>query len=235
MGRAAGNGVSWSSFDPLAGSYDRWYETPLGSFVDRVQRQAVFGLLGARPGELVLDVGSGTGRYARDLASQGMRCVGLEPSAAMLAVAQRSAPPDGPSCIRGIAERLPLASHVFDAVICIATLEFVADVDAALAEAARVAKPRGRLVIGVLNRCGPWAARRRRSADAVWKASRFFTRTEMEQRLRAFGEVRSRLCVYVLPQLNRAPPPLLSLVERLGARVAPSLGAFMAFRVDLRR
>jgi len=230
-----GHANSWRPFDSLAGSYDHWYETPLGSFVDRLERQAVFDLLGARPGQLILDVGSGTGRYARELVSQGVRCVGLEPSAAMLAVAQRSAPPDGPSYIRGTGERLPLASHVFDAVICVTTLEFVADVDAALAEAARVAKPRGRLVIGVLNRRGPWAARRRRSADAVWKAAHFFTRAEMEQRLRAFGEVRSRLCVYVPPQLGHGPRPLLSLVERLGARIAPSLGAIIAFRVDLRR
>jgi ubiquinone/menaquinone biosynthesis C-methylase UbiE len=197
---------SWRPFDSLAESYDRWYETPLGSFVDRAERQAIFDLLAARPGELILDVGSGTGRYARELVSQGMRCVSLEPSPAMLAIAQRGA-----------------------------SLEFVADVDAALAEAARVAKPRGRVVIGVLNRRGPWAARRRRSSDAVWKAAHFFTRAEMEQRLRVFGEVRTRVCVHVPPQLDRAPWPLLSLVEWLGARVAPSLGAFMAFRVDLRR
>jgi ubiquinone/menaquinone biosynthesis C-methylase UbiE len=235
MGRATGEGVSWSSFDSLAESYDHWYETPLGSFADRLERQAVFGLLGARPGELILDVGSGTGRYARELAGQGVRCVGLEPSRAMLAIAQRGAAPGGPSYIRGIGERLPLAPNVFDAVISVATLEFVPNVDAALAEAARVAKPRGRLVIGILNRRGPWAARRRRSADVVWKAAHFFTRAEIEQQLQAFGEVRCRVCVYVPPQLDRAPLPLLSLVERLGARVTSSLGAFMAFRVDLRR
>jgi len=235
MGRAARNGVSWSSFDSLAEFYDRWYETPLGSFVDRAERQAVFGLLGARPGELVLDVGSGTGRYARELVSQGVRCVGLEPCRPMLAITRRGTRPGGPSYIRGVAERLPLAPHVFDAVICVATLEFVAEIDTALAEAARVAKPRGRLVIGVLNRRGPWAAGRRRSADAVWRAAHFFARAETAQRLRAFGEVSSRLCVYVPPQLGHAPWPLLSLVEWLGARMAPSLGAFMAFRVDLRR
>jgi ubiquinone/menaquinone biosynthesis C-methylase UbiE len=235
MGRAAGNGVSWSSFDSLAGSYDRWYETPLGSFVDQAERQAVFGLLGARPGELILDVGSGTGRYARELVRRGVRCVGLEPSRAMLAIAQRGAAPGGLSYIRGIGERLPLAAHVFDAVTCVTTLEFLADIDAALAEATRVAKPRGRLVIGVLNRCGPWAARRRRSADAIWRAAHLFSRADMERRLRTLGKVRSRLCVYVPPQLHRAPWPLLSLVERVGATVAPSLGAFIAFRVDLRR
>jgi ubiquinone/menaquinone biosynthesis C-methylase UbiE len=235
MGRAAGIGVSWSPFDSLAESYDRWYETPLGSFADRLERQAVFDLLGARPGELILDVGSGTGRYARELAGQGVRCVGLDPSAAMLAIAQRGAPPGGPTHIRGIAERLPLASNVFDAVMSVATLEFVTDVDAALAEAARVAKPRGRLVVGVLNCRGPWAARRGRSSNAIWRAAHFFSQGKMVWRLQELGEVRSRLCVYVPPQLDRAPWPLLSLVEWLGARLAPSLGAFMAFRVDLRR
>ncbi len=57
---------SWRPFDSLAESYDRWYETPLGSFFDGLERQAVFDLLGAGYGE----PGEGTGpdqshRYGR--------------------------------------------------------------------------------------------------------------------------------------------------------------------------
>jgi ubiquinone/menaquinone biosynthesis C-methylase UbiE len=219
----------------LAPSYDRWYETRLGSFVDRVERQAVFGLLGTEPGELILDVGSGTGRYARELAYRGAQCVGVEPSSAMLAVAQRLTGSGDPCYVHGVAEHLPLASDAFDAVITVTTLEFVADVEAALAEATRVVKPGGRLVLGVLNARGSWAAKRRRRRDAVWKKARFFDQRDVEARLRRFGSVRSQLAVYVPPQLNPAPRFVLGIIEWLGRRFRPSQAAFMAFRVDLRR
>jgi len=226
----------WRPFDEQAASYDRWYETPLGAFADRVEREAVFGLLQPTPGERILDVGCGTGRYALELASRGVDAVGVDPSVAMLAVATaRCAPNGNPAYVRGIAEHLPFASEAFDALICVTTLEFVRDVDAALLEAARVTKTGGRLVLGVLNARGPWAARRRRSQDAVWKSARFFSRAEIEEQLQPFGDVRSRVAVYPPPQLSGAPQPVLSMVERLGARLAPSLGAFMALRVDLRR
>lgn len=228
-------GAAWWAFDERATSYDEWYETPLGAFIDRVEQQAIFDLLGVKPGELVLDVGAGTGRYARRLARRGARCVGLEPSRKMLAVAACTNSPGGPQFVRGVAECLPLATGVFDAVVFVTALEFVRDLDAALLEAVRVTKPGGRLVLGVLNARGPWAARRRRSHDAVWNSAHFFSRAEIEQRLRAFGDVRSRLAVYAPPQLRRAPQSVFTILERLGPRLAPSLGAFIALRVDLRR
>lgn len=226
----------WRPFDERAASYDRWYETPIGAFADRVEREAVFGLLQPMPGERILDVGCGTGRYALELAGRGVDAVGVDPSAAMLAVATaRRAPSGRPAYVRAVAESLPFASGVFEAAISVTTLEFVEDVDAALAEAARVTRTGGRLVLGVLNARGPWAARRRRSEDVFWQTARFFRRAELEQRLRDYGGVRSRLAVYVPLELSRAPSPVLALFERLGARFAPSLGAFIAVRVDLRR
>jgi ubiquinone/menaquinone biosynthesis C-methylase UbiE len=228
--------VPWRLFDERSLSYDAWYETPLGAFADRVERETVFGLLEPMPGERILDVGCGTGRYALELASCGVNPVGIEPSAGMLAFAiPRSAARSRPAFARGVAESLPFASGVFDAAISVTTLEFVGDADAALAEAARVTKTGGRLVLGVLNARGPWAARRRRSGDVFWQTARFFRRAELEQRLRGLGEVRSRLAVYVPLELSRAPPPAFPFLERLGARLAPSLGAFIAVRVDLRR
>lgn len=227
--------TGWTAFDSLASSYERWYRSPVGSFSDRVEHQAIFGLLDPKAGELVLDVGSGTGGYARRLARRGVSCVGLEPSGSMLSVAHQSSWVGGPRFVRGVGEHLPLASAVFDAVIFVTTLEFVRDVDAALSEAARVTKPGGRVVLGVLNARGPWAARRRRSEDAVWKSARFFSRAEIEERLRMFGEVRSQVAVYVPPQLGMAPRSVFTILEWLGARIASSVGAFIALRVDLRR
>ena len=169
VGRAA-----YERFDPLATSYDSWFETALGSFADRAEQGTVEGLLRALPGERMLDLGAGTGRRARALAAAGVQCVGLEPSVAMLRVAARSAFAGGPAYVRGVGERLPFRDRSFDAVLCVNVLEFVTDVDAAVREAIRATKGGGRLVFGVLNSSGSWAAERRRRARNVWTHARFF-------------------------------------------------------------
>ncbi|MCS5694542.1 hypothetical protein [Desulfofundulus thermocisternus] len=44
-------------FDDKAGSYDSWYQTAAGRFVDRVEKEAVLAYLEPRPGMSVLDIG----------------------------------------------------------------------------------------------------------------------------------------------------------------------------------
>jgi ubiquinone/menaquinone biosynthesis C-methylase UbiE len=227
--------LAWREFDVAAPRYDEWYETPLGSFVDGLERRAIVELLEPRESELILDVGSGTGRYVRALAGKGARCIGIEPSAGMIEVARSRGDRDNPAYVRAVAEHLPFCSGAFDAVVAITTLEFVGDVDRALAEAARVVKTNGRLVVGALHARGPWARFRQRSTRGVWRMARFFTRPELEERLRCHGEIRSRLLVHVPPQLGALPRPVLAFVDRTLRLLAPSSGAFLAIRVDVRR
>lgn len=226
----------WQPFDQAAAAYDRWFESPLGAFADRVERRAVFDLLAPEPGELILDVGCGTGRYARELARRGVRAVGIDPAAAMLAVARAArASASGPSYVRATGEALPLRSGTFDGVIAVTTLEFAIDPDTLLSEGVRVSRIGGRVVVGALSRRGPWAARRRRSGSPLWADARFFTEGELRAMLGRYGPVQSRRALFVPPQLGWAPPPLMALVERLGAVFAGRSAAFIAARVDVRR
>lgn len=233
---AASPSPRWRTFDEQATSYDRWYETPLGAFADRVEREAIFALLKPQSGERILDIGCGTGRYALEMGRLGARAVGVDPSSGMLAVArvERTAP-GGLAYLRAVGERLPFASAAFDAVIAVTTLEFAADVDGMLAEAVRVTKSGGRLVVGVLNRRGPWAARRKRSRSPLWADARFFGWRELQARLETYGNVRGRRALFVPPQLGWVPPPLLGLIEALGGRLARPWGAFIAMRLDIGR
>jgi ubiquinone/menaquinone biosynthesis C-methylase UbiE len=226
----------WQPFNDAGASYDDWYETSLGAFAERVERRAVFELLAPRAGELILDVGSGTGRYALELFRQGARAVGVEPSTGMLAVAQeRRAPPGGPSYVRAAGEVLPFRPRTLDGVVIVTTLEFAADPDALLLEAVRVTRAGGRVVVGALSRRGPWAARRRRSRSPLWAGARFFTEGELRAMLERYGPVRSRRALLAPPQLAGAPSWLLMALERLGVILARRWAAFIAASVDVER
>lgn len=228
--------VPWWPFDEHATSYDHWYETPLGAFADRVEREAVFGLLKPVVGERILDVGCGTGRYALELASRGVNAVGVDPSAGMLAVAAARQSPQGNSgYARAAGERLPFVSGAFDGVIIVTTLEFALDDEAVLGEAVRVTRAGGRLVVGALNRRGPWAAKRRGSGSPLWSRAHFFGWRELREQLERLGGVSGQRVLFVPPQLDWLPPPLFGLIEWVGRRVAHPWGAFIALRADIRR
>jgi ubiquinone/menaquinone biosynthesis C-methylase UbiE len=234
MNRPARQGPPWRPFDGAAATYDEWYKSPLGAFAERVERRAVFGLLAPQAGELILDVGSGTGRYTLEIFRRGAKAVGVEPSTGMLAVAQeRRAPAGGPSYVRAAGEALPFRSRAFDGVAIVTTLEFAADADALLLEAVRVTRAGGRVVAGALSRRGPWAARRRTSRSPLWAGARFFIEGELRAMLERYGPVRSRRALLVPPQLAWLPLPLLMLLERLGVVLAKRWAAFIAVRVDL--
>lgn len=101
-------------------------------------------------GQRVLDVASGTGILAREIAlrvgSTGS-VVGLDPNPGMLAVAERIAP--RVEWRQGVAESLPFSDQSFDAVVCQFGLMFFTDRRQALREMLRVLTPGGRLVVAV--------------------------------------------------------------------------------------
>ena len=99
----------------------------------------------AKPGELVLDVATGTGLVAQDVhARYGCRIVGIDQSPDMLVAARDR---DGlfTGLVRGRAERLPFADGSFDHVSFTYLLRYVDDPPATLRELARVLRPGGRL------------------------------------------------------------------------------------------
>ena len=117
------------------------------------QRRATLRALDPRPGERVLDIGSGPGFLACEIAAavgeSGAVC-GLDPSESMRALAERrergagSAPVE---FLEGSATELPFPDHSFHAVVSTQVYEYVDDMPRALAEARRVLEPGGRLVV----------------------------------------------------------------------------------------
>jgi arsenite methyltransferase len=133
--------------DRAALAVQRVYSTP-----DVVaQRAEVLALLAARPGERVLDVGSGPGFLVASLAGAvgptgAVR--GVDPSPAMNALARELTA--GHPHVRiddGDALALPYPDAEFDAAVSTQVYEYVADVPGALAELRRVVRPGGRVLV----------------------------------------------------------------------------------------
>ena len=95
----------------------------------------------ARPGAVLVDLACGGGLLAPHI--EGYRHVGVDWNEAAL-IQARSA---GVSPVAGDVTRLPLPDAVADVVVAGEIYEHVPDLDAAVAETARICRPRGTVVI----------------------------------------------------------------------------------------
>jgi len=137
-------------FDGVALSYDTWAQV-LTFFQYLRWREFLVSRMALRPGNLVLDVCTGTAGVAMEIADHhDGRIVGLDVSHLMLeaglrAIEKRSL--DGRvQLLQGRAEHLPFPDETFDAVVFTYLLRYVQDPDATIRELSRVLKPGGELL-----------------------------------------------------------------------------------------
>jgi SAM-dependent methyltransferase len=137
------------------------YDRVADEYVDRHgDRDVVAGLVDEFcervDGGRVLDVGCGPGWETAEFASRGFDSVGVDLSPAFLA---RAAARDGPAgVVRADMRTLPVATDAVDGVWALASLLHLprVDVDAALAEFARVCRPDGTLFVAVKHGTGDY-------------------------------------------------------------------------------
>jgi ubiquinone/menaquinone biosynthesis C-methylase UbiE len=143
-------GVDVPVLDAKSG-YARWAETydlP-GNPLISVEQPLVWAMLERLPPGDALDAACGTGRHAKYLADLGHRVVGVDGSPDMLAKAKFDVP--AAEFREGELTALPFDDNRFDIAVCALALEHVADLDAAIAELARVVRPSGRIIVSDLH------------------------------------------------------------------------------------
>ncbi len=129
-------------FDKNVEEYEKWYEDY--SEVYQSELAAIKEQLLKLPENIRgIEVGLGTGRFAQPLGIKE----GVEPSAAMAEKAIKR----GIEIIDGVAEKLPYRDLQFDFVLFV-TICHLDSIKNALAEAHRVLKPKGSILIGFLDK-----------------------------------------------------------------------------------
>jgi SAM-dependent methyltransferase len=144
----------------FAGAAQEWEALRAEAYGTRFEREALLGLL--PPDLVVADLGCGAGALTAALAPHVARVIGVDQSAAMLRAARRRlAGLDNVELHRAGLESLPLPPGSCDAALLVLVLTYVPAVAPVLAEAARLLKPGGRLVVVDLARHGDESFARR--------------------------------------------------------------------------
>ncbi len=166
---------------PAAGrpAFTRLYDTVVAltmreaTFRGRLAAQVLEGL---EPGAPVVDVGSGTGTLAIALAAGGATVIGVDGDPEVLALAQAKPGADAVQWRKGPATALALAGASAERVVMSLLLHHLdpASKRTALAEAARVLRPGGRLHVAdwgrphdPLTRAAAWALERIDGAEGL--------------------------------------------------------------------
>ncbi len=134
------------SRDFFAGTAGRWDRLRRELYGQRFTTDAMLALL---PSDYVVaDLGCGTGHFAAELAPRVSKVIGVDNSTAMLKAARkRTSDLPNVELHRADLESLPLAPATCDAAMLILVLTYAADPALVLAEAARILKPGGKLVV----------------------------------------------------------------------------------------
>lgn len=156
-------------FDQYAEDYDRWFDADDGKVLFQMEVDALK-LLMKDLEKPFLEVGVGTGRFARELGID----FGVDPSTDMLKLAKKR----GIKVKKAKGEKLPFQDQSFGAVFLLFTLCFVKGPERVFSEAGRVLKKGGGLIIGIINRDSLWGQlymKKKAEGHPIYRYARFYS------------------------------------------------------------
>ena len=190
-----------SAFDSLAWVYDAWFEQE-GRVIFDLEVEALKQVLPLLR-EPWIEIGIGSGRFAQALGID----IGLDPSSELLKIARNR----GVSVLLGQGEGTPFKDGSFGAIFLIVTLCFVDSPARILAEAARLLKEEGKVVLGLVLKESPWGQLYEIQKDAghhFYRYATFYTCAEVEMFL-----IQTGFCIEKVVSTLFQPPGKVSNVE----------------------
>lgn len=218
----------------VAEVYDRWYETKKGWLADLFEKELIEKITELKPGEMVLDVGCGTGNHLQYYLKWCGKTVGVDISLPMLRVAKSKLGKKSGLCLAR-AEALPFKANCFDRVSLITTLEFVEDPLKTLQEAIRVS--RKEILLGILNKYSLTALGRRIKGifrPSIYNKARFYSIWELKKLLSKLLE-QGHLSWGSALTLPLSFQQCFGGLERILSFRRNPFGAFLAVGVSIRK
>ncbi len=162
-------------FDKYYERYDAWYNENRLAYLSELE--AVKKLIPEKGHGL--EIGVGSGRFAVPLSIP----VGIDPSKKMVELARER----GVDARLGVGEDLSFEDSTFDYVAIIVTLCFVRDPEKVIAETARVLKPGGKVIIGIIDKESFLGRFYQKKGSIFYGHARFFSISEITRILEGAG------------------------------------------------
>lgn len=177
MGQSQVTYAKIAPFEQYASRYESWFSKHRFAYeseLEAVRRQLPWGKNG-------IEIGVGSGRFAAPL---GIK-LGLEPSAKMRKIAHRR----GVDVVAGVAEAIPFSDSTFDFALLVTTICFVDNLQVSFAEAYRILKSGGYLIIGFIDRDSPTgqAYKRYKRNNVFYREATFYSVEEVISVLKKTG------------------------------------------------
>jgi len=134
----------------------------------------------------ILSVGCGPAIIERELSERGFRVTGLDVSQEALACA-----PDSIRTVAGRAEDMPFPESSFDAVIYVVSLQFIENYREAIEKTKRVLRPKGTLLVMLLNPESKFFKRKLRDPNSYVRKIRHTDLKEIEDVIAEHFSVRT--------------------------------------------
>ncbi|MDI9475432.1 MAG: class I SAM-dependent methyltransferase [Natronincolaceae bacterium] len=193
-------------FDKKADDYDRWYESKLGKFVDKVETELAFSLFEPVPGMKILDMGCGTGNFSIKLAEKGCKVFGIDISEEMLKKAREKAQKRNLDIefYNMDVYNINFPGESFDGIFSMAAFEFIKEPQKAYDEMYRVLKRNGYLLIGTINRKSKWGefyVSRSLRRNSIFKHADFKSMGDLKS-LNSKEIINSGECLFIPPDME---------------------------------
>lgn len=164
-------------FDKNTEKYDQWFdEHPVWfqSELNALAKVVPYNKYG-------VEIGIGTGRFAEECAIDR----GIDPSENMARIAEKR----GTKTLIAKAENMPFFSGTFDFAVMITTVCFLDDILKSFKETARILKPNGKFIIGMIDKKSPLGQQYQQNKEnnPFYKPARFYSVKEITESLEEAG------------------------------------------------